>query len=205
MRLARAIAPFIPYVAVLIGLYVLRSAWAAILLYHVGIVTVLAAGSSFRLVRVVRSGWRTGPAIVLGLAGALAGVTLWLVWPIARLPGLDLADALARYELVGAMWVAFAIYFSAVHPVLEEVYWRYYLAPRTTNLHWTDIAFAGYHVLVLNLFLKPMWIAVAFVTLVSAAWVWRVTANRLGGLGVPAISHTVADASIVIAATIMMG
>jgi hypothetical protein len=60
-----------------------------------------------------------------------------------------------------------------------------------------DVAFAGYHVLVLCMFIKLPWALVSFGVLLFAAWSWRQLAARYSGLGVAIASHAVADLSVI--------
>ena len=62
---------------------------------------------------------------------------------------------------------------------------------------WTDLAFAGYHILVLAWFIKVPWLVIAFIVLTVAAYIWRYIASKLEGLAVPLLSHIVADVSII--------
>ena len=89
------------------------------------------------------------------------------------------------------------IYFSTVQPFLEELYWRGYLESGRKYFSWTDLAFAGYHILVLAWFIKLPWLVIAFIVLAGAAYVWRYMAARLEGLIVPLLSHIIADVSII--------
>ena len=40
------------------------------------------------------------------------------------------------------------MYYATVHPVLEEIFWRGYLSRAHRSPVVTDVAFAGYHVVV---------------------------------------------------------
>ena len=62
---------------------------------------------------------------------------------------------------------------------------------------WTDLAFAGYHILVLAWFIKLPWLIIAFVVLTIAAYIWRYMAFKLKGLAIPLLSHIIADISII--------
>ena len=57
----------IPYAAVGVGLYALRSAWAAILLYHIGIAIALSICGWRHPLRGAVSGWHAQGALRLGL------------------------------------------------------------------------------------------------------------------------------------------
>ncbi len=110
---------------------------------------------------------------------------------------MNLGETLTSFHLSGLSWWAFAAYYVTVHPVLEEIYWRGYLRGAHRSPVAVDIAFAGYHVLVLCIFVKLPWVLVSFGVLLFAAWSWRQLAARYSGLGVAIASHAAADLSIV--------
>jgi hypothetical protein len=196
------VAAAIPYAAVGVGLYVIRSAWAAILIYHVGIVVALTAFGWGGPLRRAASGWRPGAAATSAGAAALVGVALFLLWPFLDATPDGLRGRLLELGLSGRAWGVFAAYYATVHPFLEELFWRGRPGAGAAAL-WRDAAFAGYHVPVLWFFVGPVWIAVSFVVLAAASWTWRAAAGRFGGLGVPLASHAAADISIVAAAAVI--
>ena len=196
-------AAVVPYAAVGAGLYALGSAWAAILLYHLGIVIVLSITGWRSPVLRAQSGWRW-IALPASAAAALAGAGLYLLWPYIDATGAGLDARLREFGLGGASWLLFAGYYSTVHPVLEELFWRGGRAgARRPVPDWRDVAFAGYHVPVLWFFVGPVWVALSFVVLAAASWLWRLADYRFGGLGVPLVSHAAADLSIMVAATLI--
>jgi hypothetical protein len=204
-RAASILGAAIPYISVAVGLYVARSAWVAILLYHFGIVVAITAtGWRNRLLR-ARTGWRAGATVVAVATTALGGVALYVLWPLvdATPPDGGLRRALSEFGLEGASWAAFALYYATIHPFLEELFWRTGESGAVDKPGWRDAAFAGYHALVLRFFVGPVWVVVIVVVLLLASWTWRVVDRRFGGLGVPLISHAAADASIVAAATML--
>jgi hypothetical protein len=195
----------IPYAAVLVGLYGLRSAWAAILLYHVGIFVALCVGGWRQALLRAANGWRRRIAVLLVAATSLGGVALYLLWPYVDATPAGLAQRLEEFGLGGGWsWGAFAVYYSTVHPFLEELFWRGGRPAGGPAFLWRDAAFAGYHVPVLWFFIDPLWIAVTFVILTAASLTWRISAHRLGGLGVPLVSHAAADVSIVAAVSFII-
>ncbi|MEW6609663.1 MAG: hypothetical protein AB1414_19830 [bacterium] len=52
----RFIAITIPYIAILIGLYMMNNVWSAVILYHFGIVIFLSADREKKLYRSLYSG-----------------------------------------------------------------------------------------------------------------------------------------------------
>ncbi len=204
-RKLKTLAPAIPYLAVVGGLYLLESAWAAILLYHAGLVTVVTLGKPGGVTRALRSGWHAPAAVAGSIVCAGGGVLIYLLWPHIALHDVTLSETLSRIGLAGTSWWLFGLYFVAVHPVLEEIGWRCYLAPARQGPHPVDVAFAGYHVLVLVLFVKPFWVVIAFAVLVAASWGWRWVVRRQRGLGVALVSHAAADLGVFLAATFIAG
>lgn len=198
-RLSIVIA-VIPIAAVALGLFAARSAWAAIFLYHAGIVVVLFTGDWKQVIRRVGRGWCAVGAVAGAVTGACAGVAIYVLWPYIDATNGGLRLLLAQFGLAGQSWVVFAVYYATVHPFLEELHWRGHDPSAGAGPSWLDAAFAGYHVLVLQFFIGPFWVAVSFVVLFLVSWLWRIVTRRFGGLAVPLVSHAAADASIIIAA-----
>jgi membrane protease YdiL (CAAX protease family) len=105
--------------------------------------------------------------------------------------------------LEGGSWWAFVAWYVVANPLLEEIYWRGWLGSGSAAPVPNDVLFAGYHAVVLVLFIGWSWILVCFVTLVLAAWLWRRIAARTGGLAVCVAAHLVADASVIASAVIL--
>jgi len=200
-RTARTLAPCAPYLAVGIGLHVARSAWAAMLGYHACMCLVLWAGGGWPEARRALRGWGAwGIAVVL--LCALAGPLLWLLWPLVGAG--PLVDTLARVGLGGRSFHAFAVYYILANPVLEEIYWRGWLAAPTRSPDATDALFAGYHALVLVLFIGWPWVLLCVACIACASWIWRRIARSTGGLLVPVIAHLAADVGVIAAALVLI-
>lgn len=193
-----------PYAAVLIGLYILRNAWIAIGLYHFGIALFLIAGDRNSLLKKIRTGFNPKIATAGVVIPAMIFPVIFIFWEHMQLENVRLNTALANFGLHGSSWFFFMIYFSTVHPFLEEMYWRGYLECNHKYFSWTDFAFAGYHILVLAWFIKLPWLAIAFIALTVAAYGWRYVARKLEGLVVPLISHIVADVSIIAVTNVLI-
>ncbi|MBN1670588.1 MAG: CPBP family intramembrane metalloprotease [Kiritimatiellae bacterium] len=192
-----------PYAAVLIGLYGLRSAWCSILLYHLGIVACLLAARERHMLREALAGFAALPLVALGAGCLLAGPLVYVLWPVMELRHGGLAGWLAEYGLAGRSWPVFMVYFAFVHAWLEELFWRGFLRRPGAGVSALDMAFAGYHILVLRLVIRMPWPLVAFAVLAGAAWTWRRITGKYGGLAVPLITHVVADISVMLAAHVL--
>ncbi len=196
MRMA---APAIPYLAVLVGLHLVDSGLIAALSYHMGICAVILASGRWRKIKRALGGssWK---GYLLFVPPCLAtGVAIYLLWPVAQLPGVNLGDAMLDMGLNDTTWPAVVIYSCTVNPLLEELYWREYLGSDLRRPVVHDVLFGGYHALVLVLFLKWYFVVIAVACLVVAAWLWRQVRARYGGLAIPIAGHIAADASILFA------
>lgn len=186
----------LPCVAVLVGLNCLRSAWAAILLYHAVIVIYLFLTRHDRPRTELFRGWNNALGAGLTIACACSGPVLVLLWPVITNVSGGLSSALASFGLHGTSWWLFAAYYVSIHPVLEELFWRDALISRSKRIDIVDIAFAAYHVLVLVHFLKFPWVIIVFVILTLVSWLWRYIAERYHGLAIPIVSHMAAGLGI---------
>ena len=194
----------VPYAAVLVGLYVLRNAWITIGLYHILIALFLITGDRKSLLKKIRTGSNPKIAAVCIILSAMIFPIIFFFWKYMQLENVRLNTALADFGLHGSSWFFFMIYFSIIQPFLEELYWRGYLQSNHRYFSWTDLAFAGYHMLVLGLFIKPPWLVIAFIVLTAAACGFRYIAYKLEGLIVPLLSHMAADISIVAVTNILI-
>jgi len=195
--------PLIPYLAMVLGLYALESAWASFVIYHGLVLAVLLGQKDRPHWRSLRAGWDPGLGLGAILFGLTGGVTLYLLAPLAKVDAALLAPALDRLGLHGTSWFFFVVYHALVNPWFEEVFWRGKLGDESSRPVFTDALFAGYHVLVLVLFLDWPWVVLSFVILTAAGWLWRQLRARCRGLLVPVISHMAADASIMAVAFVL--
>lgn len=200
----RPISIAVPYVAVIIGLYFLKNAWIAIGLYHFGIVFFLIAGDRNTMLKRIRTGLDFKMAVAGIVTSAMIFPIIFFFWEYMRLEDLHLKTALADFGLHGSSWFFFMIYFSTIQPFLEELYWRDYLECDHKHFSWTDLAFAGYHILVLGCFIKLPWLAIALIVLTLVSYGWRSIGFKLKGLAVPLLSHIAADVSIVVVTNVLI-
>jgi hypothetical protein len=199
-------AALLPYGSILVGLYGLGSAWAAILLYHAVAVLLLARWGEWpapRRTMTTRGVDRSrldrrgpGPSGWLGLvACAASGIALGLLYPALAI-GPPLSEGLATFGLRGpALW-AFALYHASVNPMIEERLWR--VAPSGPRALGAmgDAAFAGYHLLAIAPFVGALGLVLSFVSIWIVGRYWRREARRPGGLTANVVAHTLADVSV---------
>ncbi len=185
-------------------MYLLRNALAAILLYHAGILVIVAATGRWSLVKELIAGWHALAALGLSLFGLLGGATIYVLSPLMGLDYARMTAVLAELGLVDVTWFAFIGYYCLVNPWLEELFWRGFLVRRERRPVPVDLLFAGYHALVVIWFVDWPWVMIAFFSLTTAAWLWRRTAHSTGGLLLPVISHFAADVGIIIAAQLLL-
>lgn len=199
----RGAAPALPYVATLLGLYLFKSAWLALLFYHGGILVILAAEGQLGRFRELPQGWRWALGAALGGAGLLVGVLFLGLGPKLGLER-TLAAQLSAFGLGGARLYPWALYYVLCNACFEEVFWRSYLGSQGRPPVLNDLLFAGYHALVLYFFIPGIWIPPALGVLTLAAWAWRQARQSCGGLSVPLFSHFMANLGLMAAAALII-
>ena len=184
----------LPYLAVFLGMITLRSAWGALIGFHLTLLPLLITRRQTISPRFLSP---VSMKLLLPVAatGLSAGLGLWLLWPSVGIPA-DFPARLAALGLSGLIWPFFIAYFTLVNPWLEEAYWRDVLASSSAYPALVDFLFAGYHLIILGLFVSPAWMLFAFVILTAAGWSWRQVSRYTGSLLPAALSHLLADFSI---------
>ncbi|MBU1976287.1 MAG: hypothetical protein KKG59_07845 [Nanoarchaeota archaeon] len=190
-------APLLSYFAIIIGLYFFHNAWAAFLMYHVGILLILLKEGEFKDIHWLAKGWNNMWGFALIVFGIAGGALIFFLWPFLQVDK-SISLKLAAIGLTGASWLGFVIYHSLINSWFEEFFWRGYFGSPSQKPHPTDFLFAGYHLFVLYLFLAWQWLILAFVILVVAAWLWRIMVLKHKGLLVPVASHIAADGAIML-------
>lgn len=192
-------SPLIPYVAVAVGMYALQNAWAAMLLYHAGVLLVLIVDRKSdplpKRSPSIKVAWIPAIAAVF----AMGGVLLFVLWPFLGRDGDLVGGRLAVLGLTRRMWLFFLVYFCVVNATMEEMFWRGRLGSDSKLLTVNDMYFAGYHVLVLLAFMSPLWGVLVFAVCTFGGWLWRQLRAQSGGLLLPVLTHIAADASIIAA------
>ena len=185
----------VPYIAVGIGLYIFKSGWLAILLYHAGMGFFLILDQKSPPLRQMLQGWHKTWAWFIPFC-ALGGIAIYLLWPWMQ-QSLDLNALLHKYGLAGWKWTVFLFYYSIIHPPLEQFYWRGYLGHPGREIRIEDFAFSGYHFFTMICFVQWRWALISCFVLTGIAWLWRQTARETGGLIIPILSHLTADISVI--------
>lgn len=202
-RLLYYSAALLPYLTVPAGLYLLKSAWSAILAYQLGMLLfLLVARRPPRQPEIVRRRAPRRWTAALLAACLSSGLLVLLIWPWAgRLSPADLAVWLSRLGLAPKTWPVFIAYMCLTTPWLEEQYWRGWLGRLGRPAVETSAWFAGYHLLVLMPILQPAWLALVFFSLTAAGWSWQRLSGFRNGLLWAVLSHSAADLSVMLAAS----
>jgi CAAX protease family protein len=156
----------------------------------------------------------TTSGVPLGLAFGLAvSIAGWLVfrYALASSPLFVAATDEIRAKVAGfgidsvAKYVALGVFYSLVHSLLEEYYWRWFvfgqlrrLVPLGAAIAVSSLGFMAHHVIVLSMYFGwwswPTLLFSSAVAIGGAFWAWLY--NRTGSLVGPWLSHLVIDAGI---------
>jgi membrane protease YdiL (CAAX protease family) len=195
MSIIKKIAPLAPYVGILTGLYILKNAWIALLLYHALIILVLYSEKELSQTLRLLKGGSILSAILISLFGLSAGLLLYFLWPFLGLQE-TLKNGLTLLGLSGPSFYIWSLYFFLINPFFEEAFWRGYLGTNSKKISSNDVLFSAYHALVLILFMPASWTILAFCCIILASWLWRQVVRKYKGLLLPVLSHLSADISV---------
>ncbi|MFC2038448.1 type II CAAX prenyl endopeptidase Rce1 family protein [Chloroflexota bacterium] len=193
----KIIPPLIPYIAVSIGLLVFHNAWLAMLAYHAGMAAVLLSSKTPLSIRRFFHVKNYRIIFISALAGACGGILLYVLWPFLSVPD-DINSYIVGIGLNDETWPLFLAYFILVNPLIEEYYWRGYLASGTRRLTVNDLLFSGYHLIVLGGQMETIWLAAVFIGLAAGGWLWRQLNRINGGLLASVVSHMAGDISVML-------
>jgi membrane protease YdiL (CAAX protease family) len=192
---------FIPYAGVFIGLNLIGNGWAAILLYHAGIVaTLIIRKARFRFSLLYPK--RVPVTLLSCVPFACTGLFIWLLWPYAVIHGVHLPAILKGFGLEGGALMAFLIYYVTFNPVLEELFWRG-IEDDSKARYTNDLFYAGYHAIILYHVVQPGYVIGAVVVLTLAGIFWRYMTMRHQNHFFAIVTHAVADLSIGIVALVL--
>ena len=136
------------------------------------------------------------PGIPLAIACALSGLILYSLWPLIGISSAQLTQTLQSYAFTPRSLLIFVAYLGIVHAPLEDVYWHTLSASDTRLFTVGDLAFGGYHVFVLWLFVPVSLALACFLLLALTSALWRFQARRYGGYALPLVTHALAGLSI---------
>lgn len=192
------VSPLLPYLAVAIGLFWVRSAVVTLLAFHAALLVALwLARPQIPLRTLFKSKSIAGPFLSILLGGS-SGFTLYFFWPyFGVIP--DLSANLESLGLTASSWIPFIAYFALINPFLEEYFWRGYLGSTTRWLFVSDFLYAGFHALLLMNRVQTIAMLYSLLVLVLAGWFWRQLARADEGLLAPVLGHMVADLTILVA------
>lgn len=193
----KIIPPIIPYLTVGIGLLVFHNAWLAILGYHAGMITVISLSKTRITINRVFQGKRYWVLFITALAGASGGILLYVLWPFLSIPD-DVNLYIRSIGLNERTWPVFLTYFILTNPLIEEYYWRGYLAGSSKGITLNDLLFSGYHSIVLAGQMETIWLIVVFLFLTGGAWFWRQMNRITGGLLASTVSHIAGDLTVIL-------
>lgn len=192
------LAPILPYLAVWAGLFLFKSAWLALVCFHVAIAAALIPlKPSLPFTTFIKPAKVKNvlPGLILC---AVSGIGLYYLRGPLRIAD-DLGSQLTELGLSGNVWFGFIAYFTVVNPLFEEYFWRGILGGETKGLHWSDVIYAGYHLMVVWDKTHPFSMIFMFAVLTFIGWFWRQLYRRDGSLLAPVLGHMAADLSILIA------
>jgi hypothetical protein len=196
--LRKWLTPILLYLAVGIGIFWFRNAWAALLGFHSAILlSLLLTRSQLPFEILLKSNDVRWVLLSIILSGS-GGVFLYLFWSSFGIAS-DLSAHIAALGLNVSNWIAFIAYFSLVNPWIEEYFWRGHLGSPTKNLYSSDFIYAGFHALILIGNVRVTSIICSLIVLVLAGWFWRQVARENKGLLAPVLGHLASDFTILVA------
>jgi membrane protease YdiL (CAAX protease family) len=158
--------------------------------------------------------WPSKIGLVLGLAFGLAVmgamVALYYGWlkpaGLFEGPASEVRRKVASFGVnSAASYVALATFYSLVHSLLEEYYWRWFVFGHgcrnltlPVGVAVSSAGFSAHHVLVLGNYFgygSPLtWLFTLAIVIGGAFWAWLY--RRTGSLAGPWLSHALVDATI---------
>jgi membrane protease YdiL (CAAX protease family) len=156
----------------------------------------------------------TTSGVAMGLAFGLVVVAGgWAVYatalrelPMFHAAAAKVADKVHTFGITSVWKYAFlATFYSLVHSLLEEYYWRWFVygrlrqvVPPTSAMALSALGFAGHHVIVLAIYFgawsAATWLLSAAIVVGGLFWAWLY--ERTQSLLGPWLSHLVVDAGI---------
>lgn len=194
-----------PYLCVFLFMYFFKSGVLALLSYNgCLLLAIILNRKNIPFKSVFRVKNMLIPVVSVIISGS-AGFILYLLWPLIKPEGSTFSSILNTFGIHQGNIIPVVAYFTLVHPVIEELYWRYILKPKTRWISSSEALFAGYHVLVLLWFTQWYFAAAAFLGLILIARIWRFLKDQKSENLAVFLSHSVADFSILLCTGILAG
>jgi len=191
-------APVLPYLAVWMGLFLFKSAWAALIGLHIAFLCVLAFYQSkpapIHLFKSKKSKWIVFNLLLCGPVG----LGIYYLHSFVGL-ALNFKMQLAQLGLNTNTLPAFIAYFSLVNPFLEEYFWRSFFGSGTKGFYIGDLLYASYHVLILINKVSILATLFSIVCLTFIGWFWRQSRREDQGQLAAVLGHMAADFSVLTA------
>jgi len=192
------IAPTLAYLAVGLGIFVLHSAWGALVGFHIAIVvSLLIVRPNIPISILLKSTNIKWIFLSMLLCGS-SGISLYFLWDKFKFAN-DLPAQVESLGLNSATWLPFIAYFTLVNPFVEEYFWRGYFGNPTKNINRFDFVYSGFHALILIGKVHTSSMIFGLSVLVFAGWLWRQIARADHGLLAPVLGHMAADFTILLA------
>lgn len=187
----------LPYLAVWAGLFFFKSAWFALVGFHIAILLALLLLRPSIPINILFKSKSPKWILFSVLFCSTSGIGLYFLWNVFGV-AQDLPAQLKSLGLYSTAWVPFIAYFSLVNPLVEEYFWRGVLGSATRKPYIGDVVFASYHAMILWGRVNPYAILFAVIILISAGWLWRQLFRKDHGLLAAVLGHMVADFSILL-------
>lgn len=211
----------LPYLAVIIGLYIFHHAYIALLLYHSLIWGYMYTQKRYNIFEqdtqtkeVKKSLWTKYIVFVLitACSGPLVYTYIRFLQPYLqkaiKIPPLQLFDYLAYYQVFSFSIPLFIVYFGIVHPLIEQKHWRALFYHINLNhdkkmgiiLH---LLFALYHIVVLYTLMPFPILLLVFWLLFFVSIIWNYFMKHNISFTYLLVSHIITDTSMVIGVAII--
>jgi len=194
---------FAPYVSVALGMYIYKNAYLSLFLYNSLMLLAIILNKNEISFEIILKRKNKGLLLLTSLLSAASGIILFFIWPLIKRDTAEISEMLALYKITPSNILLLVLYFSFIHPTIEELYWRYVLKPQRTILSLSEIAFAAYHAFVLVQFVSIPFTLIAFIGLAIVARIWRYFIDELNENFAVILSHTIADFSIISAVALL--
>ena len=196
-RLIILLSSLIPYIIIYLTVYIIKNAFAAILLYNISILILYCFLKTEKIDKDCISIKVPFLSASLFFLCSLCGFIIIFLWELVKIENLNFTVLINSYGINGISRYLFILLFSSVNPVAEELFWRYINMNNRYLNFIRDILFSGYHILLLVLIVKPQFALFAFMILTGISVIWRYILEKKRDLATVILSHAIADLSII--------